>query len=81
MVVGNRSILQVKTHYKALLILLNQIIDSSGNAMTQTASPQPPNMMAQVQSQASYVGFVMDKVALRQVFLQVHRFSPVCIIT
>jgi hypothetical protein len=64
MVVGNKSILQVKTHYKATLMLLNWINDSPGSAMTQTASRQPPNVMAQVQSQAIYVGFVVDKVAL-----------------
>jgi hypothetical protein len=33
-------------------------------------------VMAQVQSQAIYVGFVVDKVALWQVFLQVHWFFP-----
>jgi len=64
MVVGNKSILQVKTHYKATLMLLNLINDSPGSAMTKTASCQPPNMTAQVQSQAIYTGFVVDKEAL-----------------
>jgi len=57
MVVGNKSILQVKTHYKAPLMLLIWINDSPGSAMTQTANRQLPNMTAQVQSQAIYVGF------------------------
>jgi len=37
-----------------LLIWTN---DSPGSAMTQTASRQLPNVTAQVQSQATYVGF------------------------
>jgi hypothetical protein len=81
MVVGNKSILQVKPHYKALLMLPNRINDSKGIAMTQSVSCQPPIVMAQVQSQAIYDGFVVDKVALGQVFLQVHWFCPVSIMT
>jgi hypothetical protein len=48
--------------------------------MAQAVSRQPLTAAARVRAQVKPVGFVVDKVALGQVFLQVLRFSPVNII-
>jgi hypothetical protein len=48
--------------------------------MAQVVSHQPHTVAAQVRAQVNPVGFVVDKVALGQVFLRVLRFSPVTII-
>jgi hypothetical protein len=45
-----------------------------GRAMAQAVSRRPPTVKARFRSQ---VGFVVDKVALGQVFPRVLRFSPV----
>jgi hypothetical protein len=47
-----------------------------GRAMAQAVSRRPPTAEARVRSRVN-VGFVVDKVALGQVFLRVLRFSPV----
>jgi hypothetical protein len=48
--------------------------------MDQAASRRPLTATAWVRAQVNPVGFVVDKVALEQVFLRVLRFSPVNII-
>jgi hypothetical protein len=48
--------------------------------MTQAVSRRPLTAPAQVRAWVNPVGFVVDKVALGQVFLQVLQFSPVSII-
>jgi hypothetical protein len=48
--------------------------------MAQAVSRRPPTAEARIRSLESvHVGFVVDKVALGQVFLRVPRFSPVSI--
>jgi hypothetical protein len=51
-----------------------------GRAMAQAVSRRPLTAAARVRAQVNPVGFVMDKVALGQVFLRVLRFSPANII-
>jgi hypothetical protein len=46
-----------------------------GRAMAQAVSLRPLSTAARVRAQVNAVGFVVDKVALGQVFLQVLRFS------
>jgi hypothetical protein len=48
-----------------------------GRAMAQAVSRRPPIAEARVRSRVIHVGFVVDKVALGQVFPRVLRFSPV----
>jgi hypothetical protein len=48
--------------------------------MAQAVSRQPLTVTAWVRAQVNPVGFVVDKVALGQVFLRVLWFSPVNII-
>jgi hypothetical protein len=48
--------------------------------MAQAVSRRPLTMATWVRAQVNPVGFVVDKLALRQVFLQVLRFSAVNII-
>jgi hypothetical protein len=48
--------------------------------MAQAVSRRPLTAAAGVRAQVNPVGFVVDKVALGQVFLRVLRFSPVTII-
>jgi hypothetical protein len=48
--------------------------------MAQAVSRRPLTAAAWVRAQVNRVGFVMDKLALGQVFLRVIRFSPVNII-
>jgi hypothetical protein len=48
-----------------------------GGAMSQAVSRRPFTAEAQVRSRFVHMGFVVDKVALGQVFLQVLQFSPV----
>jgi hypothetical protein len=45
--------------------------------MAQVASHRPLAAEVRVRAWSIHVGFVMDKVALGQVFLRVLRFSPV----
>jgi hypothetical protein len=51
-----------------------------GRAMAQAVSRRPLTETARVRAQVNAVGFMVDKVALGQVFLRVIRFSPVNII-
>jgi hypothetical protein len=51
-----------------------------GNAMAQVVSHRPLTAATWVHTEVNPVGFVVDKVALGQVFLRVLRFSPVNII-
>jgi hypothetical protein len=51
-----------------------------GRAMVQVVSRRPLTAEAQVRAWSIHVGFVVDKMALGQVFLRVLRFSPVNII-
>jgi hypothetical protein len=53
---------------------------TEGRAMAQVVSRRPLTAEARVCPGSIHVGFVVDKVALGQVFLQVLRFSPVNII-
>jgi hypothetical protein len=53
---------------------------SLGRAVAQAVSRRPLTAAAWFRAQVNPVGFVVDKVALGQVFLQVLRFSPVNII-
>jgi hypothetical protein len=48
--------------------------------MAQAVSRRPLPATARVHARVSPVGFVVEKVALRQVFLRVLRFSPFNII-
>jgi hypothetical protein len=52
----------------------------NGRAMAQAFSRRPPTVEARVRSRVVQVGFVLDKVALGQVFPRVLRFSPVTFI-
>jgi hypothetical protein len=52
-----------------------------GRAMAQAVSRRLLTAAARVRAQVNPVGFVVDKVALGQVFLRVLRFSPVNIIS
>jgi hypothetical protein len=56
-------------------------VTQPGRAMAQAVSRRPLTAAAWVRAHVSPVGFVVDKVALRQVFLRVLRFSPVNIST
>jgi hypothetical protein len=51
-----------------------------GRAMVHTVSRRPLTAAARVRTQVNPVRFVVDKVALGQVFLRVLRFRPVNII-
>jgi hypothetical protein len=51
-----------------------------GRAMDQAVCRRPLTAAAGVRAQVNPVGFVVDTVALRQVFLRVFWFSPVNII-
>jgi hypothetical protein len=51
-----------------------------GCAMAQAVGRRPLTTAAWVRAHVNPVGFVVDKVALGQVFLRVLRFSPVNII-
>jgi hypothetical protein len=48
-----------------------------GRAMAQAVSRRPVITAAWVRARVNPVGFVVDKMALGQVFLRVLRFSPV----
>jgi hypothetical protein len=53
---------------------------TQGRAMAQAVSHRPLTAAAWVRAQVNPVEFVVDKVALGQVFLRALRFSPVNII-
>jgi hypothetical protein len=59
---------------------LNTTMCVVGRAMAQAVNRRPVTAAAWVRAQVNPVGFVVDKVALGQVFLRVLRFSPVNII-
>jgi hypothetical protein len=50
------------------------------HTLTQAVSGWPLTAAARIRAQVNPVGFVVDKVAVGQVFLRVLRFSPVNII-
>jgi hypothetical protein len=54
--------------------------DCIGRAMAQTVGLQPPTRTPGFAPWSIHVGFVVDKVALEQVFLRVLRFSSVSVI-
>jgi hypothetical protein len=56
------------------------LFSSSGRAMAQAVSRRPLTAESRVAPGLIRVGFVVEKVALGQVFLRVLRFSPVSII-
>jgi hypothetical protein len=56
------------------------LTDEIFRSMAQTVSCQPLTAGGQLQSLASHIGFVVDKVTFGQYFCQVLWFSPVSII-
>jgi hypothetical protein len=69
-----------KAQKSSIIINTRNIIILLGRAMAQAVSRRPLTAAARVLAQVNPVGFVVDKVALGQVFLRVLRFSPVNII-
>jgi hypothetical protein len=59
-----------------ILLKFENVTYNSGGAMAQAVSRWPLTAAAWVRAQANPVGFVVNKVALGQIFLRVLRLSP-----